>query len=93
MTPKHYSPIQLFKMISQIIPIFQEDNWNEQCQIFSDNNNEKLDREELEPRKEALDDKLKKENQILKFTSLLESVRKSQNILWTLSYLANLLCW
>jgi hypothetical protein len=41
-------------MISQIIPIFQEDNWNEQCQIFSDNINEKLDREELEPRKEAL---------------------------------------
>ena len=50
-------------MISQIIPIFQEDNWNEQCQIFSDNINEKLDRQELEPRKEALDDKLKKENQ------------------------------
>ena len=37
-------------MISQIIPIFQEDN----CQIFSDNINEKLDREELEPLKEAL---------------------------------------
>jgi hypothetical protein len=50
-------------MISQIIPIFQEDNWNEQCQIFSDNINEKLDREELEPLKEALGDKLKKENQ------------------------------
>ena len=49
-------------MISQIIPIFQEDNWNEQCQIFSDNNNEKLDREELEPLKEALN-KLKEENQ------------------------------
>jgi hypothetical protein len=30
---------------------------------------------------------------LYKFTSLLESVRKSQNILWTLSYLANLLCW
>jgi uncharacterized membrane protein YgcG len=50
-------------MISQIIPIFQEDNWNEQCQIFSDNINEKLDREELEPLKEALGDKLQKENQ------------------------------
>ena len=46
-------------MISQIIPIFQEDN----CQIFSDNINEKLDREELEPLKEALGDKLQKENQ------------------------------
>ena len=50
-------------MISQIIPIFQEDNWKEQCQIFSDNINEKLDREELEPLMEALGDKLKKENQ------------------------------
>ena len=50
-------------MISQIIPIFQEDNWNEQCQIFSDNINEKLDREELEPLKKALGDKLQKENQ------------------------------
>jgi hypothetical protein len=46
-------------MISQIIPIFQEDN----CQIFSNNINEKLDREELEPLKEALGDKLQKENQ------------------------------
>jgi hypothetical protein len=34
----------------------------EQCQIFSDDINEKLDREELEPLKEALN-KLKKENQ------------------------------
>jgi hypothetical protein len=57
-------------MISQIIPIFQEDNWNEQCQIFSDNINEKLDREELEPLKEALGDKLKKENQADIRTSL-----------------------
>ena len=32
------------------------------CQIFSDDINEKLDREELEPLKEALN-KLKKENQ------------------------------
>ena len=68
-------PIYLFKMsrdsiISQIIPIFQEEAWNQQCKIFSDDIDRKLDRLELKPLKEwllrklkALNDKLKKQNQ------------------------------
>ena len=55
---------------SQIIPIFQEEAWNQQCKIFSEDIDGKLDRLELDPLKEwllnklkALNDKLKKRNQ------------------------------
>ena len=65
-------PIQLFKnaIISQIIPIFQEESWNQQCKVYSDDINGKLDRSELDPLKEwllsrldALNDKLMTQNQ------------------------------
>jgi hypothetical protein len=83
-------------IISQIIPIFQEEAWNQQCKVFSDDIDGKLDHLGFNPLKEwllrrlkALNDKLKKQNQ---GHALLESIRKYQNILWTLPYLANLSC-
>jgi hypothetical protein len=57
-------------IISQIIPIFQEEAWNEQCKVFSDDIDRKLDHLGFNPLKEwllrrlkALNDKLKKQNQ------------------------------
>ena len=57
-------------IISQIIPIFQEEAWNHQCKVFSDDIDRKLDHLGFNPLKEwllrrlkALNDKLKKQNQ------------------------------
>ena len=57
-------------IISQIIPIFQEEAWNQQCKVFSDDIDRKLDHLGFNPLKEwllrrlkALNDKLKKQNQ------------------------------
>ena len=69
-------PIQLFKnvrdaIISQIIPIFQKEAWDQQCKIFSDDIDRKLDCLELDQalkewllsRLKVLNDELKKQNQ------------------------------
>ena len=57
-------------IISQIIPIFKDEAWNQQCKVFSDDIDRKLDRLEFKPLKKwllrrlkALNDKLKKQNQ------------------------------
>ena len=57
-------------IISQIIPIFQEEAWNQQCKVFNDDIDGKLDSIEFKPLKtwlmrrlKALNDKLKKQNQ------------------------------
>ena len=57
-------------IISQIIPIFQEEAWNQQCKIFSDDIDAKLDRLEFKRLKEwllrrlkALNDQLNEQNQ------------------------------
>ena len=51
-------------------PIFQEETWKQQCEVDSNDIDGKLDRSELDPLKEwllsklnALNDKLKKQNQ------------------------------
>jgi hypothetical protein len=41
-------------IISQLIPIFQEEAWNQQCKVFSDDIDRKLDRLEFKPLKEWL---------------------------------------
>ena len=46
-------------IISQIIPIFQDEAWNQQCKIFSDDIDRKLDRLELKSLKESLLSRLK----------------------------------
>ena len=50
-------------IISQIIPIFQEEAWDQQCKIFSDDMEFKSLTEWLWRRLKALNDKLKKQNQ------------------------------
>jgi hypothetical protein len=54
----------------RFIPIFQEEAWNQQCKVFSDDIDRKLDHLGFNPLKEwllrrlkALNDKLKKQNQ------------------------------
>jgi Na+/phosphate symporter len=72
-------------IISQIIPIFQEEAWNQQCKIFSDDIARKLDHLELKPLKEwllrrlkALNDKLKKQNQghVIRLKALNDKLKK-----------------
>ena len=57
-------------IISQIIPIFQDEAWNRLCKVFSDDIERKLDRlkwgslkEWLLERLEALNDQLNEQNQ------------------------------
>ena len=58
-------------IISQIIPIFQKEAWDQQCKIFSDDIDRKLDCLELDQalkewllsRLKVLNDELKKQNQ------------------------------
>ena len=41
-------------IISQIIPIFQDEAWNQKCKVLSDDIDRKLDHLELKPLKEWL---------------------------------------